>query len=118
MMNFASQTLDFVFKIMDFVFKTMKFAFKIMGYFVSRSSLMLEFAGFDPEFGATQPPSVAMTLRILVGLVPAVLVVISGCLLYFYPITEAKRQLTRMRLAERKEVKMLNFVFKTRNCVS
>ena len=39
-----------------------------------------------------QPPAVSKTLRILVGLVPAGLVLISASLLYFYPITEAKRQ--------------------------
>ena len=43
---------------------------------------------------AVQPPAVSKTLRILVGLVPASLVLISALLLYFYPITEAKRQVT------------------------
>ncbi len=62
---------------------------------------MLEFAGFNSEFGGVQPPAVALTLRILVGLVPMVLVCISAGLLYFYPITEARRQNTRRVLAER-----------------
>ena len=65
------------------------------GLGLAGSSLMLEFAGFNSEFGAEQPPSVAFTLRILVGLVPMVLVCISASLLYFYPITEARRQNTR-----------------------
>jgi glycoside/pentoside/hexuronide:cation symporter, GPH family len=65
------------------------------GLGLAGSSLMLEFAGFDSEFGAQQPPSVALTLRFLVGIVPLVLVTISAGLLYFYPITEARRQNTR-----------------------
>jgi hypothetical protein len=71
------------------------------GLGLAGSSLMLEFAGFNSEFGGVQPPAVAMTLRILVGLVPMVLVCLSAGLLYFYPITEARRQLTRRQLAER-----------------
>lgn len=71
------------------------------GLGLAGSSLMLEFAGFNSEFGGVQPPAVALTLRILVGLVPMVLVCISAGLLYFYPITEARRQNTRRVLAER-----------------
>jgi hypothetical protein len=71
------------------------------GLGLAGSSLMLEFAGFNSEFGGVQPPAVAFTLRVLVGLVPLVLVCISAGLLYFYPITEARRQNTRRVLAER-----------------
>lgn len=65
------------------------------GLGLAGSSLMLEFAGFNSEFGGEQPPQVALTLRVLVGLVPLVLVLISSGLLYFYPITEARRQNNR-----------------------
>ena len=60
-----------------------------------RFSLPLMAVGCAVLVGAAvQPPAVSKTLRILVGLVPASLVLISALLLYFYPITEAKRQVT------------------------
>ena len=51
-----------------------------------------------------QPPAVSKTLRILVGLVPAGLVLISASLLYFYPITEAKRQVSTTIIMATKSV--------------
>lgn len=71
------------------------------------SSLGLELAGFDgeadpPTQGGFQLPEVTMTLRVLVGIVPAVLALGAVAALWSYPIDEARRQETACLLAARR----------------
>jgi Na+/melibiose symporter-like transporter len=66
------------------------------------SSLALDFSGFDAEL-EVQPPQVGWTLRVLVGLVPAVLAVGTVVALYFYPIDEVRRKETAQILRQRKQ---------------
>ena len=46
--------------------------------------------GWDPE--VQQPDSVDITLRVLVGIAPTVLLSFACIILYFYPITESRRK--------------------------
>ncbi|XP_030054662.1 sphingosine-1-phosphate transporter MFSD2B isoform X1 [Microcaecilia unicolor] len=55
------------------------------------SSLSLEFTGYSTG-ACKQPYHVAITLRVLIGAVPAALIIIGLLILIFYPISEEKRR--------------------------
>ncbi|KAK5911486.1 hypothetical protein CgunFtcFv8_005656 [Champsocephalus gunnari] len=63
------------------------------------STLSLDFAGYISR-GCTQPEAVHVTLKVLVSAAPIVLILIGLTILYFYPITEEKRQGNRKLLQE------------------
>jgi glycoside/pentoside/hexuronide:cation symporter, GPH family len=65
------------------------------------SGLMLDLAGYIPQ-AAAQPPSVLLTLRLLVGPGGAVLLLLSLVAVYFYPITRAKHAEMRAALDSRR----------------
>ncbi|XP_007895292.2 sodium-dependent lysophosphatidylcholine symporter 1 [Callorhinchus milii] len=63
------------------------------------STLSLDFAGY--ETGAcSQPPSVAFTLKLLVGAAPTGLIFIGLLIFRFYPITEKDRMRNKLALKE------------------
>ncbi|XP_075454574.1 sphingosine-1-phosphate transporter MFSD2B isoform X3 [Ascaphus truei] len=61
------------------------------------STLSLQFAGYSSG-ACKQSYEVVLTLKILVGAVPAVLIISGLFILLFYPITEDKRQETELTL--------------------
>ncbi|XP_053565609.1 sphingosine-1-phosphate transporter MFSD2B [Bombina bombina] len=61
------------------------------------SSLSLEFAGYSSA-ACKQSYHVVLTLQILIGAAPAVLIIIGLVILIFYPITEDKRRETELAL--------------------
>ncbi|XP_043918689.1 major facilitator superfamily domain-containing protein 2B [Protopterus annectens] len=61
------------------------------------SNLCLHFAGYNTG-ACVQPLYVALTLKILIGVAPAVLIVTGLFILIFYPITEASRNKTKKKL--------------------
>ncbi|XP_015207405.1 major facilitator superfamily domain-containing protein 2B isoform X2 [Lepisosteus oculatus] len=63
------------------------------------STLCLEFAGYDTG-ACRQPPLVAFTLKLLIGAVPAALIVTGLLILYLYPITEKVRSTNKRHLDE------------------
>ncbi|XP_034090937.1 sodium-dependent lysophosphatidylcholine symporter 1-B [Gymnodraco acuticeps] len=63
------------------------------------STLSLDFAGYISR-GCTQPEAVHVTLKVLVSAAPIVLILIGLTILYFYPITEERRQGNRKLLQE------------------
>jgi hypothetical protein len=71
------------------------------GVGLAMSNLALDAAGYTVVPGEQQPAAVELTLRTLVGLVPAGLALGSVFLLFLYPITEEMRQETRATLARR-----------------
>ncbi|XP_077991782.1 sodium-dependent lysophosphatidylcholine symporter 1-like [Glandiceps talaboti] len=73
-----------------------------IGIGLGMSTLVLGFAGY--ETGAClQPDSVAMTMRILVSVVPICLILISLIFLYLYPINESRIKENKAVLAKRRE---------------
>ncbi|XP_077991591.1 sodium-dependent lysophosphatidylcholine symporter 1-like [Glandiceps talaboti] len=66
------------------------------------STLVLGFAGY--ETGASQQPdSVAMTMRILMSVVPICLTLVSMIFLWFFPITDSRINENKAILAKRRE---------------
>ncbi|XP_032640761.1 sphingosine-1-phosphate transporter MFSD2B isoform X3 [Chelonoidis abingdonii] len=61
------------------------------------SAASLEFAGYKPGM-CRQSSTVILTLKILIGAVPAILIVIGLSILLFYPITEKSRKETEFAL--------------------
>ncbi len=71
------------------------------------STLVLEFAGYitDPCCGVQQPESVGNSLRIMLGLLPIGLHILSFFFTVRYPITTEVQQATKRLLMERKKTK-------------
>uniref|UniRef100_A0A8C2YXL0 MFSD2 lysolipid transporter A, lysophospholipid b n=1 Tax=Cyclopterus lumpus TaxID=8103 RepID=A0A8C2YXL0_CYCLU len=63
------------------------------------STLSLDFAGYISR-GCSQPEEVAITLKVLVSAAPIGLILIGLVILYWYPITEERRQGNRKLLQE------------------
>ncbi|XP_075057466.1 sphingosine-1-phosphate transporter MFSD2B [Mixophyes fleayi] len=61
------------------------------------STMSLEFAGYSSA-ACKQTPQVVLTLQLLIGAVPAVLIIIGLVILIFYPITEDTRRETELAL--------------------
>ncbi|XP_071598162.1 sphingosine-1-phosphate transporter MFSD2B isoform X1 [Heliangelus exortis] len=61
------------------------------------SAAGLEFTGYKPGI-CRQPNDVILTLKILIGVVPAVLILMGLFILLFYPITEESRKQTKLAL--------------------
>ncbi|NWY04796.1 MFS2B protein, partial [Nothoprocta ornata] len=61
------------------------------------SAAGLEFTGYKPGI-CKQSDDVILTLKILIGAVPAVLIVVGLFILLFYPITEESRKETKLAL--------------------
>ncbi|KAM9156508.1 sphingosine-1-phosphate transporter MFSD2B isoform 2-T2 [Pangshura tecta] len=61
------------------------------------SAASLEFAGYKTGM-CRQSSTVILTLKILIGAVPAILIVIGLSILFFYPITEKSRKETEFAL--------------------
>ncbi|KAM4694548.1 sphingosine-1-phosphate transporter MFSD2B [Discoglossus pictus] len=61
------------------------------------STLSLEFAGYSSA-ACRQSHHVVLTLQILIGAAPAVLIIIGLVILIFYPITEERRKETELAL--------------------
>ncbi|KAM4771221.1 sphingosine-1-phosphate transporter MFSD2B [Rhinophrynus dorsalis] len=61
------------------------------------STLSLEFADYDTSL-CKQSYNVVLTLKVLIGAVPAVLIIIGLIILLFYPITEDRRKETEVAL--------------------
>uniref|UniRef100_A0A674IIY2 MFSD2 lysolipid transporter B, sphingolipid n=1 Tax=Terrapene triunguis TaxID=2587831 RepID=A0A674IIY2_9SAUR len=61
------------------------------------STASLEFAGYKTGM-CRQSSTVILTLKILIGAVPAILIVIGLSILLFYPITEKSRKETEFAL--------------------
>uniref|UniRef100_A0A8V0Y555 MFSD2 lysolipid transporter B, sphingolipid n=2 Tax=Gallus gallus TaxID=9031 RepID=A0A8V0Y555_CHICK len=63
------------------------------------SAACLEFTGYEPGI-CRQSKDVILTLKILVGGVPAVLILVGLFILLFYPITEESRKETNLELEQ------------------
>ncbi|NWQ77028.1 MFS2B protein, partial [Columbina picui] len=63
------------------------------------SAAGLEFTGYKPGI-CRQSNDVILTLKILIGAVPAVLILVGLFILLFYPITEESRKETKLALEE------------------
>ncbi|KAM6082710.1 sphingosine-1-phosphate transporter MFSD2B isoform 2-T3 [Chlamydotis macqueenii] len=61
------------------------------------SAAGLEFTGYKPRI-CRQSNDVITTLKILIGVVPAILILVGLFILYFYPITEESRKETKHAL--------------------
>ncbi|KGL80769.1 Major facilitator superfamily domain-containing protein 2B, partial [Tinamus guttatus] len=61
------------------------------------SAAGLEFTGYKPGI-CKQSDDVVLTLKILIGAVPAVLIIVGLFILLFYPITEESRKETKLAL--------------------
>ncbi|XP_074845249.1 sphingosine-1-phosphate transporter MFSD2B [Carettochelys insculpta] len=61
------------------------------------SAASLEFADYKTEM-CRQSSTVILTLKILIGAVPAILIIIGLSILFFYPITEKSRKETELAL--------------------
>uniref|UniRef100_A0A8C6JJF7 Sphingosine-1-phosphate transporter MFSD2B n=1 Tax=Melopsittacus undulatus TaxID=13146 RepID=A0A8C6JJF7_MELUD len=61
------------------------------------SAAGLEFTGYKPGL-CRQPNDVILTLKILIGAVPAILIFVGLFILLFYPITEESRRETKLAL--------------------
>uniref|UniRef100_A0A803Y6Y7 MFSD2 lysolipid transporter B, sphingolipid n=1 Tax=Meleagris gallopavo TaxID=9103 RepID=A0A803Y6Y7_MELGA len=61
------------------------------------SAACLEFTGYKPGI-CRQSKDVILTLKILIGAVPAVLILVGLLILLFYPITEESRKETKLAL--------------------
>ncbi|XP_062494400.1 sphingosine-1-phosphate transporter MFSD2B isoform X4 [Pezoporus occidentalis] len=61
------------------------------------SAAGLEFTGYKPGI-CRQPSDVILTLKILIGAVPAILIFVGLFILLFYPITEESRRETKLAL--------------------
>ncbi|XP_065537819.1 sphingosine-1-phosphate transporter MFSD2B isoform X2 [Lathamus discolor] len=61
------------------------------------SAAGLEFTGYKPGI-CRQPNDVILTLKILIGAVPAILIFVGLFILLFYPITEESRRETKLAL--------------------
>jgi GPH family glycoside/pentoside/hexuronide:cation symporter len=66
-------------------------------------SVGLDVAGFNESLGAGQQPEMALTaIRLMIGPVPALVLVAGMALTYFYPITQQKHAEVRAQLEARK----------------
>ncbi|NWY38589.1 MFS2B protein, partial [Sylvia atricapilla] len=63
------------------------------------SAAGLEFAGYKPGI-CRQSDNVILTLKLLIGAVPAILILLGLFILLFYPITEESRRETKLALEE------------------
>uniref|UniRef100_A0A8D2PF21 Major facilitator superfamily domain containing 2B n=1 Tax=Zosterops lateralis melanops TaxID=1220523 RepID=A0A8D2PF21_ZOSLA len=63
------------------------------------SAAGLEFAGYKPGI-CRQSDNVILTLKLLIGAVPAILILLGLFILLFYPITEESRKETKLALEE------------------
>ncbi|KAA8586137.1 hypothetical protein FQN60_007706 [Etheostoma spectabile] len=66
------------------------------------STLSLDFAGYISR-GCSQPEEVDITLKVLVSAAPIALIMIGLTILYWYPITEERRQGNRKLLQEQRD---------------
>ena len=73
------------------------------GIGLGATNFILDAAGYSVELGPgeAQPDSVLLALRVLCGLVPTALAVLSMILLFWYPIDEVTRVETRKTLERR-----------------
>jgi GPH family glycoside/pentoside/hexuronide:cation symporter len=73
---------------------------------VAVSSYVLGFAGYiNPQHGGasdTQPETVVTALKLLIGPIPALLLLLSFIFVCFYPLTKAKVEETHRLLAEKR----------------
>ncbi|NXW36512.1 MFS2B protein, partial [Phaetusa simplex] len=63
------------------------------------SAAGLEFTGYKPGI-CRQSDDVILTLKVLIGAVPAILILVGLFILLFYPITEESRKATKLALEE------------------
>uniref|UniRef100_A0A8D2PMW8 Major facilitator superfamily domain containing 2B n=1 Tax=Zosterops lateralis melanops TaxID=1220523 RepID=A0A8D2PMW8_ZOSLA len=67
------------------------------------SAAGLEFAGYKPGI-CRQSDNVILTLKLLIGAVPAILILLGLFILLFYPITEESRKETKLALEELRKI--------------
>ncbi|KAF4794082.1 Major facilitator superfamily domain-containing protein 2B [Turdus rufiventris] len=69
------------------------------GFGLGISAAGLEFTGYKPGI-CRQSDDVILTLKLLIGAVPAILILLGLFILLFYPITEESRKETKLALEE------------------
>lgn len=72
-----------------------------MTVFLLFSGILLDWSGFDPALGASQPEGTTFIWRVAFAVVPAIAYVLSLIALHFYPLTDARMATIRAELDAR-----------------